>query len=501
MTAMTHALPPTSCIAGRASGMQPLMVALLFALSGPVLAKAAFDSALSEDLIVQRGAVWRVSGTSETEQKITLKLGARRFDVEPKAQRWSVDIPLAPDVAGPTEISIEGGDDRRQVLIGDIWVCSGQSNMAMSTRKAADGDVIESGVESLPIRLMKVLPPRAARENGTLRWQRAGAASARAFSAVCLAFGKTLQRNAAVPIGLIDASLGGTRIEAWISKAGLPPGVALNAPGPAAAEADELPRGQKPGGGRAFDKNRASILFDTMIAPLLAIPVRGVLWYQGESNRINAPAYADLLADWMRDWRARWNNASLQFVIVQLPGFGPESVSFDPYSPMAAVRQAQRIAAAKDTHAVAVTTLDQGDDELHPPKKEVFGRLAAQAAFRRFYVGAVRAVPTVNPAATASGDRITVDLGALASCIKPTGPLTGSVQIAGADQEWHAAEAELVGHKLVARSPRVAKPVALRYAWADRPPVPLRDCDLNEALPEFRTDTWPLAKSGRPAGR
>jgi sialate O-acetylesterase len=117
------------------------------------------------------------------------------------------------------------------------------------------------------------------------------------------------------------------------------------------------------------------------------------------------------------------------------------------------------------------------------------------------YAGPLRRESTADLAGTAEADEISVDLRSLASCIEQTGPLSPAVRIAGADAVWRTAEARLIGDRLVARSPEVATPVALRYAWADRPPAPLRDCDQDVALPPFRTDAWPLTRPARPAAR
>jgi sialate O-acetylesterase len=463
-------------------------LALFAAAVLPAAARVEFDASVQDDAVVQRGAAWRVGGSTDSTAAVVLRVDGRRVETMPRDGRWSVELAVPAD-ARRMELALEGGETRR-VLAGDVWLCSGQSNMAMPTSRAQDGAAIAEGLADVPLRLLKVLPPTRARGAVQQPWQRADAAGTRAFSAVCLAFGRELQRRIGVPVGLVDASLGGTRIEAWISAASLPPAVAR--------DETYLRRLAPEDRGGGFEKNRASILFDGMIAGLAQQPLRGVLWYQGESNRINAASYADLLGLLMQDWRRHWRQGDLPFVIVQLPGFGASAAAFDPASPMAAVREAQAVAAARDRNAVAVNTLDLGDVDLHPPRKLPFGQRAAAAAERRFYgQGASAPAQAAIPRPQIQGARISVDLKPLAACVSTQGPIGPAVQIAGSDGQWQPAEAELSGSTLMARSTRVPRPVALRYAWADHPATPLQDCANNVPLPGFRTDDW----SARPAGR
>lgn len=469
--------------------MKALLALVLVAVAGPAAAaRVVFDASVQDHAVVQRGAAWRVGGSSDSSATVVLRVDGRRVEAMPRDGRWSVELAVPAD-ARQMELVIEGGETRR-VLVGDVWLCSGQSNMAMPVGRAQDGAAIADGLAEQPLRLLKVLPPTRARGAVQQPWQRADAAGVRAFSAVCLAFGRELQRRLGVPVGLVDASLGGTRIEAWISASTLPPDVARD---------ESYKRRLAPEDrGEGFDKNAASGLFDSMIAGLVRQPLRGVLWYQGESNRINAAQYAGLLGLLMNDWRRQWGQAELPFVIVQLPGFGAPTVAFDPASPMAAVREAQAMAAARDRHAVAVSTLDLGDVDLHPPNKLPVGQRAAAAAERSFYgtgapVPAYAAVPTPK----LQGGRISVDLKPMSACVSVAAPIGTAVQVAGNDGQWHPAEAELAGTLLTARSARVPRPVALRYAWADRPATPLFDCARQQPLPGFRTDDG----SSRPVAR
>lgn len=456
--------------------------------SVPVSARPVFDAVVSDESIVQRGAVWRVRGRADDNAPVVLRWAGRRHVAQPSDGRWSLELPVPADLAGPAELEVEGGETRR-VLVGDVWLCSGQSNMAMTVARAADGAQIAGGADAQPLRLMKVVPPGRGHAAVQRPWQRADAAATRSFSAVCLAFGKSLQRRLGVPIGLIDASLGGTRIEAWIGPARLP----------AAVAGDESYRRLLPaedrGGGDGYDKNRPSGMHAAMIAPLADVSVRGVLWYQGESNRPTAGQYAERLAWLMSDWRAQWRSERLPFVVVQLPGVGPRDAVFDPLSPPAAIRQAQAEAVARDVAAVLVTTLDLGDVDLHPPSKLPLGERAARAAERAFYVRQEPPAAVTTLAATPAGGSLAVDLKPASGCVRAGGPLEGSVYLAGADREWHpATTVRLEGTRLVARSDRVRAPVALRYAWGDQPPAPLHDCARDQPVPGLRTDDWPVTR-------
>lgn len=449
-------------------------------------AAAGFDTSAGENSVIQRGSRWRVSGYAVGQELVVLRVGTQRLELRPVGTRWSTEVDVPSEAAGRLDVAIEGGESRI-VLVGDIWLCSGQSNMAMSVAKVADGAEILKGLDPWRLRVRKVLPPAGKRPVSFRPWEEATAANVRSFSAVCLAFGKALERRLGVPVGLIDASVGGSRIEAWISEQRLPLAIAGDEDDPRQVSVKSRQAGE------GFDKFRASQLAKLMIVPLTSAPIRGVLWYQGESNRFNAAHYADRLTLLMQDWRSLWHDESMPFVVIQLPGVGSFDDSFDPLSPAAAVREAQALAVQGDRFAVAVNTLDLGDTDLHPRRKLALGARAAAAADRAFYRRQSPPAAASRVASTVRADTITVDLSPVSGCVRVSGPLYG-VFVTGSDRMWHPASAELVGQQLSARSQSVPHPVALRYAWANRPPTPLHDCARDQPLPAFRTDDWPVAR-------
>jgi sialate O-acetylesterase len=302
-----------------------------------------------------------------------------------------------------------------------------------------------------------------------------------------------------VPIGLINTSLGGSRVEAWTSRAALEADDTLKpqidrydfdrAHYILARQAHERSgASSNPPGDPADSKKHVSGLFNAMIAPLIPHAFRGVIWYQGEANAYYGYHYRRMFTAMIRDWRARWGRGDFPFLFVQEPNLDLRPESEYQWAEM---RESQAQALELPATAMAVT-IDVGDPaDLHPSNKQpVADRLAALALCDVYG----RDVPAHSPmldSYAVEGDAIRVRFRGACGGLKTDdgGPVTGFV-VAGADRKFHPAAAAIDGDSVVVTSNKVSKPLAARYAWANNPTCNLYNGAALPAAP-LRTDDWP----------
>lgn len=482
---------------------RPLRIGIFVLLTGCMNASAwariAVAEHIQDQMVVQRGMSWEVSGTADVGERFIVRFLGQQREVRPSEGAWSVRFDVPSNNAGPAELTIDADRLVRRILVGDVWFCSGQSNMAMTVARASDGNEIIQSAQGKALHIFQV--PRPVRQPDAGRWMMVTSTEqVRRFSAVCLAFGIALHDRIRIPIGLIDASLGGTWIESWMSSDSFRQ---LSSAESARARYARIQRQQEssaPRKKRTIGKDEPSHLYELMVRPHASQAIRGVLWYQGESNLENAGQYAEMLTVLMKDWRANWHDLSLPFVVMQLPGFGTPSERLELHSRWAAIRDAQRIAVASSQPAALVVSMDLGDGTLHPGLKRPFGQRAANAALELTKGAEQQDLSPMPTRIRVLDNAIRVELGNGRACLERTQHLPQLVYIAGDDRRWHAAEATLDGISLVLRSPGVTRPVAVRYAWSDHPRIGLRSCGSRIPVTPFRTDGWPLelSSSGSP---
>ena len=440
-------------------------------------------------MVVQRGVPWEVSGTADAGERFSIGFLGQKREVRPAAGAWSVRFDVPSDVTGPAELVIDGSRVVRQVLVGDVWLCGGQSNMALPVTRASDGNRIAELSQRKAIHVYQVPKPIAGQPPGNAgRWIAVkSAAEVGQFSAVCLAFGTVLHDRTKVPVGLIDSSLGATWIESWISSQSFGR-LAL-------VESARESYARRAASGRrrnTYGIDEPSQLFELMVRQLGRQSIKGVLWYQGEGNRRNADDYLELLMGLMQDWRAHWRNPSLPFVVMQLPGFGKPGKGFDPASGWAGVRDAQRRAVAASPPAGLVVTIDLGEGTIHPGAKLPFGARAAEVALDIAYGDGRRNAAALPTGFGFAGNAVQVEFGKGSTCVEGTPQLSEAFFVAGDDRRWYGAGLEVGRTGLMVRSAQVARPVAVRYAWADYPPVGLVACGGGTPVTPFRSDDWTL---------
>ncbi|MEK7413274.1 MAG: sialate O-acetylesterase [Planctomycetota bacterium] len=447
----------------------------------------------SDHAVLQRDRPLPVWGWDAPGMMVVVTLGQVKADAVAGADgRWQVQLP-AQAAGGPMELVVVGShrEARSDILMGDVWLCSGQSNMGFSLKDSTGGPEAAAAAKDSELRLHMVTQKTSAvpldvPAGGT--WQTCSPESAAAFSAVGYYFGRDLRTHTKVPIGLIRSCWAGTLAEAWTSREALESLGEFTKDFPA-------PDGSSPNDVKRFGdrgQNRPTVLYNSMIHPLQPFALRGVIWYQGESNGYAslAPMYARQLPALIANWRAGFVTPDLPFGIVQLSSFGdPAKGPTD--GGWAAIRDVQTATAHDVPGCGLAVTIDIGAKDYHPKNKLDVGlRLSLWARATVYgekdleWSGPwFRSMKVVEGTARVSYDHLG---GGLKT--KDGGSVKGFA-IAGADKRWRFADATIDGNEIVLRSAEVPLPVAVRYAWCMNPVCNLTNSTGLPAVP-FRTDDW-----------
>lgn len=488
--------------------MRPVK-AVLLALSASVLALGTARADVkphpifSDNVVLQQGTDVVVWGKADPGEKVTVELGKAGAAAAPVAAsavagqdgKWSVK--LAKQATGTGYMLAVRGKNAvefKNVAVGEVWVCSGQSNMEMSVNGSEEPAKVKEGSKNPDLRLFTV-QKRAARHpiedqddlKHFTKWSVSGPDAVGNFSAVAYHFGQKLQKELGVPVGLIHASWGGTPAEAWTSLEALGSGSDLKHYAEAARRAGDKVGAHTPGA-----------LYNAMIHPLLNFKVKGAIWYQGESNTGRAFEYRTLLPAMIRDWRKRFD-CELPFMIVQLAPFGNGNASAATY---AELRDAQLFTSKKLPKVGLAVITDVGDEkDIHPkPKGPVGERLALAALAIAYDKKLVHSGPELKEAkfdgaaATLTFEHVG---GGLVAKDSEQGEVVGFAA-AGADNVFHPAKAVIKGDAVVVTSPDVKEIKAVRYGWVNfaKPTLNLFNKEGLPASP-FRTDETPYTTQPR----
>jgi len=459
-------------------------------------------------MVLQRDRPLRIWGWANPGEKVAVAFdGASRDTVGDSLGNWNVFLP--PEAAGgPYRLTVSGSNRivLEDVMVGDVWFASGQSNMEMPL-KGFPGAPLKDGAAEIAhagqpgMRLLHI-PHKAADfplRNSDASWTVCSPETAANFSAVAYFFGRELVGREHVPIGLIDSTWGGTVAEAWVSlrgisaDAGLMPVFATRAhmmetQAEAAAilakerREDQAARqaGQAPPN-HPWRPDPASwapaALFNGMVAPAVEYPIKGAIWYQGESNsrRGFAPMYGKIFPALIADWRAQWHAGDFPFLYVQISSFGSGADEG-----WATIREAQRRSLSVANTAMAVT-IDIGDREnVHPADKQTVGARLALAARALAYGENVEYSGPLFRQATPEGDAVRVWFDHAANGLVARGGELQGFEVAGEDGRFVKASARVEGKTVVVGSAGVAGPKYVRYGWANAPVVNLYN---SEGLP------------------
>lgn len=480
-----------------------------------VAADLKLPANFGDRMVLQRDRPVPIWGWAVAGARVTVQFADQTKTAIADADgQWLVKLDAMSASADSREVCVSSLGETLQfhdVLVGEVWLASGQSNMELSVRDARGDPDNKSGAVLSHIRLFSVGLSAQSRPQCDCQgqWVVSSPNSVGEFSAVAYFFGRELQRNLGVPVGLICSSSGGSSIEAWVSRDAQaekpwfqaiskaweqPEAVQFAQQMSAWLGSPDRPRKRAPSYPRPgtatypLGRFQPATLFNGMIRPLARYAIRGVIWYQGESNTTSesqARLYADQLPLLIGDWRSRWEQGQFPFLFVQLPNFQPPGED----SPWALIREAM-LKTLQVPHTGMAVTIDLGEsNDLHPKNKLDVGRRLAALALAKVY-GEKTACSGPLPAGheVRGGKMVLSFQHTEGGLFAKGGELKGFV-IAGEDRQWKPATARIKGDKVIVSRPSVKRPVAVRYAWAGNPACNLYNRAGLPASP-FRTDEW-----------
>lgn len=475
--------------------MKKIDLIILFALSllflQPVHAEVRLPAVVASNMVLQRNTTVNLWGWADAKEEITIEVSwlAEKMNVTAdKEGNWRIGVKTT-DSKEPQVIKIKSNASDitlENVLLGEVWLCSGQSNMqqpvkgydgqptfgaAMAVAKSANPDLRLFSVDRVGSKT-----PLKDVEKYTA-WQQASPESVADFSAVAYFFGEQLQEILDCPVGMIHTSWGGSSVQAWISNEVISSYQEVNL--------DEVDITKR-------TNHIPTALFNAMINPLVPYTIKGVLWYQGESNRNEPGQYKKLFPAMVKDWRTRWGTGDFPFYYVQIaPYIYGGSKEYQSPGNSAFIREAQLECLDLIPNSGIAVTMDIGDENcIHPPKKkEVADRLLYNALNQTYGYKTVDCAAPVYDSLVFEDGGVIVKFKNAETGLYAYGGIKG-FEIAGEDKVFYPAEAKIVNRKEVyVKSDSVPDPVAVRYAWSNWVAGTLFDTSLLPAS-SFRTDKW-----------
>ena len=473
------------------------LIAFIMVLASAVYADARviLPDLISDNMVLQRNSKVALWGKAEPGEEVEIFASWKTEKMTAKADadgNWKVYI-KTPSAGGPYKMFFSDGVGEsvtlQNVLFGDVWLCLGQSNMVMPMKGFTSQPVedameyIVSAKPSSPIRICNVKRAAKFQEVSSCKcqWQTHTPEAVSGASATAYFFAKRLQETLDIPIGIITSAWGGSMIEAWMSRETLASNFSSE------IDLSFLDREEKP-----EKVNQApTMLYNGMLAPLQNFGIKGVIWYQGCSNRGFAELYSRFQPEFVKMLRKMWNNEELPFYYAQITSYkysGSENIE------AALIREAQAENSKIIPYSGMAVTMDCGDEfVIHPPKKKPVGdRLAYLALQKTYGMNGFDAVPPMYESHNIKGNMVYV---------KFTETLWGGVglrgrnlegfELAGSDRKFYPAEAycDKDRHTIVVKSDMVPEPVAVRYAFHNVAPVSVYNTFGIPASP-FRTDDW-----------
>ncbi|MES2456933.1 MAG: sialate O-acetylesterase [Bacteroidota bacterium] len=468
-----------------------LCMGLLFTAT-TMQAKVVLPSVFSDNMVFQqktKAAIWGKADAGKPV-KVTTSWNNKSTSANADASGNFKILVATPSFGGPYTVTISDGEELtlKNVLIGDVWVCSGQSNMEQPLAGWGKVNNYEQEIKDAnypKIRLLQALHITSNKPLDDAKvtnggWTECNSKYVAEFSAVAYFFAREVTKKTGIPIGLIHTSWGGTIAEAWTSAETLntlPDFVSAVEKIKAAPDSDDK------------NPNRTTVLYNAMIHPYIQFPIKGAIWYQGESNAGRANQYRTLFPAMIKDWRTKWGVGDFPFYFVQLANFmapTAEPVS----SEWAELRDAQKQTLGLKNTGMAVI-IDAGEEkDIHPKNKQDVGIRLAYAALAKTYGQKIPFSGPVFKSQQISGNTVKLSFNSTDGGLKvKNGTELKGFQVAGADQKFYWAKASIQGNQVVLSSDQVTNPVAVRYGWANNPPSTLYNGADLPASP-FKTDSW-----------
>ena len=446
-------------------------------------AQLRLPSVIGDNMVLQQKSSVALWGWSNPSQKILITTSWNNktdSTIATRDAKWKT-IVQTPAAGGPYTVTVKAGNDAatiRNVFIGEVWVCSGQSNMEYNSFYQGSQDMAPEFKKAPNNNIHFFREPKATavypQDDTKGEWTIADSNTLKSFSQVGYFFGQRLNRDMNVPIGLIQAAWGGTPAETWT-----PAAVVINDD-----VLTEASRKQAPSNGWPY---WPGYTYNAMIAPITNYTIAGAIWYQGEGNTAAPYTYSKLLTAMIKSWRNAWDQ-DFPFYLVQIAPFTYGT----KYSGSVIQEQQAKVLALENTGMVVTTDLVPDTTNIHPPLKLAVGdRLAALALAKTYHKSGIAYASPLYKNVSIEGGKATVMFDNAENGLMIKGNTISQLYIAGNDEIFYPAGAKINGNKLTVSSDKVKQAVAVRYGFSN---AAVGNLFSKNGLPvaPFRTDNWDL---------
>lgn len=458
----------------------------LFVFSGVLKAEVKLPAIFGDHMVLQQktnAAIWGKATPNKTV-KVTCSWNNKNYSTKSdKDGNWKLKV-KTPPAGGPYKITVSDGNavTLNDVLIGEVWVCSGQSNMQMPMNgyrnqpvSGSNKAIFSSTNKSIRLFTVKRNKSLEPLDDFSGEWKECIPGNVASFSAVAYYFGRMLQKSLGIPVGLINSSWGGTRIEPWISENGIKNFDWVNLP-------DKEQEGE-------FSPQTPTVLYNAMIKPMVGYAIRGGLWYQGEANRNEPAQYEKLMTGLIENWRTEWGTGDFSFYYCQIAPFDYGTPGLNS----AFLREAQLKASTSTPNTGMVSLMDIGEKTcIHPADKETTGERLAYLALAKTYdkKGFEFSGPVLKEM-TVAGNIVKLTFNHAENGLTTFGKELANFKIAGENKRFYPATAIITRDGITLSSLHVEKPIAVRYAFDD---FVIGELFNTEGFPasSFRTDDWEM---------
>ncbi len=465
---------------------------LLLASASPLFADVAFDSIFGHNMVLQQGAPITVSGTCKGSGPVSVTFGDQKVQAEVKGGKWKAELaPLDVNAQGQTLSVTQGSDTATcdNVLVGEVWLASGQSNMLWRLNQTGDGASINAAAndrlrlchhqpqvhtdpKAYTADIFKTLEDGGMYESG---WEVASPQSVAPMSAVAFYFAREIQNRLKCPVGIVDVALGGSEMLAWMPEKALKKKFSEFS-GDKWLKNKDLNKQWLMGrvrqnlgaGGKTLHPYKPSYLFENGVARWTALPFAGVIWYQGESDAelLDNKFYSRLMRSLISSWRAEFKKADLPFLMVQLPRIN-SSEPLRRYWPEFRWIQSKVAADTRGVECVCTIDLGSTDSNVHPKRKLEVGQRLAYTALNKVYGKSDIACkgPNVRKV-TFQGNKAILEMNDAEGLKTKDGAAPACFELSADGKKFEPAEATIVGTNIQLTSEAVRTPKHVRYAWA-----------------------------------
>ena len=476
----------------------------LASLVAPARADVALNNMFGDHMVLQQGIRNKVWGKADPGEEVTVTLGPQSHATKAGADgAWHVFLDPVAEYGGPHTLTVKGNNTLTfdDVLIGEVWVCAGQSNMAWGVNQADDRDLEKAAAKCPQIRFISV-PQVGTQEpqwNFKGTWAACTPETVGEFSAVGYFFGRQLHQTLGVPVGLIDNAWGGSAAEAWVKRDKLAAHPTLKAIHERWLKLETV---EKPDEKQMTGNARPGNIHSGVLSPTIGYGIRGVIWYQGETNSGRADQYRTLFPFMIASWREEWGLGDFPFYWAQLADYMAEKAE-PAESAWAELREAQTLTMKAVPNGGEAVIIDAGEGkDIHPKNKQaVAKRLARWALAETYKVPGIACRSPLYKSMEKQGTKIVLAFDNVPGGKAGWRPFDVAdpvgFTIAGADRKFLPAQAKIAEDgRIEVWNDAVAEPVAVRYAWADNPV-----CNMYSAaglpLTPFRTDDFPGVTVGK----